>query len=256
MNTALPVQKQFKGYKTTPVLGYDVFSSSLSIIPPHVDKVLINTFSPNSYGVALQDKEFKTALKNTDFLVLDGMGVAIGSMLLNGKNIRKIAGQDCFDYLMDQANKRSWKVFFLGSTDQTLQRIKERAAKEYPNAVTEFYSPPYKPEFSEEDNAKMVSVINTFQPDVLFIGLTAPKQEKWAYQYRDIVNARIISTIGNVYDWYAGNSKRPSPIWIKLRMEWLVRIFLRPEIFRRNTKNQMKFFKDLLLHITHIKRVN
>lgn len=256
MNSTSTARTKLKGYESTPVFGYDVFSSSLNIIPPHVDKVLINTFSPNSYGVALNDKEFEEALKNTDLLVLDGMGIAIGSMLLNGKNIRKIAGQDCFDYLMDQANKRSWKVFFMGSTDATLQKIKERAAIEYPNVVTASYSPPYKEVFSDEDNAHMVSVINAFQPDVLFVGLTAPKQEKWAYQHRDLVNARIISTIGNVYDWYAGNSKRPSPIWIKLRMEWLVRIFLRPEIFRRNTKNQMMFFKDLLLHISHLKRIN
>lgn len=245
---------KLKGHKTTRVLGYDVFSSSLDIIPPDVDKVLINTFSPNSYGVALQDKEFETALKNTDLLVLDGMGVAVGSMLLNGKNIKKIAGQDCFDYLMAEADKRHWKVFFLGSSEQTLQKIKNRAASEFPNAIIGSYSPPYKPEFSDEDNRTMVAVVNAFEPDVLFVGMTAPKQEKWAYQHRDAVNARIISTIGNVFDWYAGNSKRPSSIWVKLRLEWLVRIFLRPEIFRRNTKNQMKFFRDVLLHISFLKR--
>lgn len=63
------------------------------------------------------------------------------------------------------------------------------------------------------------------------------------------------STIGNVFDWYAGNSKRPAKIWIDLRLEWLVRIFLRPEIFKRNTGNQLKFLRDLFLHITYIKRI-
>ncbi len=246
---------KMKGYESTPVLGYNVFSSSLSIIQPDIDKVLINTFSPNSYGVALQDKEFETALKNTDLLVLDGMGVAIGSLILNRKNIKKIAGQDCFDYLMEQANKNLWKVFFLGSTEDTLQKIKDRIKKEYPYAVTGSYSPPYKSVFSNEDNEKMINAINAFHPDVLFVGMTAPKQEKWAYQHRDATNARIISTIGNVFDWYAGNSKRPAPIWIKLRLEWLARIFLRPEIFRRNIKNQMKFFRDLLLHISFLKQI-
>ncbi len=245
---------KMKGYECTTVLGYNVFSSSLNVIPPDVDKVLINTFSPNSYGVALRDKEFEVALKNTDLLVLDGMGVAIGSLILNKKNIKKIAGQDCFDYLMDEANQRQWKVFFLGSSEDTLQKIKNRASREYPKARLDTYSPPYKDVFTENDNRNMVEAINTFQPDVLFVGMTAPKQEKWAYQHRDIVNARIISTIGNVFDWYAGNSKRPAPIWIKLRLEWLARIFLRPEIFRRNIKNQMMFFKDVLLHISFLKQ--
>ena len=241
--------------ETTPVLGYNVFSSRLDVIAPEIDKLLINTFSPNSYGLALSDKKFETALKNTDVLVLDGIGIALGSLLLNGKNIKKISGQDCFDHYMAVANKKNWKVYFLGSSEQTLKKITDRVKKEYPNVITGTYSPPFKPEFSEEDNNHMVNAINAFKPDVLFVGLTAPKQEKWAYQHRNRVNARIISTIGNVFDWYAGNSKRPAKIWIDLRLEWLVRIFLRPEIFKRNTGNQLKFLRDLFLHITYIKRI-
>lgn len=241
--------------ETTPVLGYNVFSSRLDVIAPEIDKLLINTFSPNSYGLALSDKKFETALKNTDVLVLDGIGIALGSLLLNGKNIKKISGQDCFDHYMAVANKKNWKVYFLGSSEQTLKKITDRVKKEYPNVITGTYSPPFKPEFSDEDNNHMVNAINAFKPDVLFVGLTAPKQEKWAYQHRNKVNARIISTIGNVFDWYAGNSKRPAKIWIDLRLEWLVRIFLRPEIFRRNTGNQLKFLRDLFLHITYIKRI-
>ena len=241
--------------ETTPVLGYNVFSSRLDAIDPEIDKLLINTFSPNSYGLALSDKKFETALKNTDVLVLDGIGIALGSIILHGKNIKKISGQDCFDHYMAVANNKNWKVYFLGSSEQTLKKITDRVKKEYPNVITGTYSPPFKPEFSEEDNNHMVNAINAFKPDVLFVGLTAPKQEKWAYQHRNRVNARIISTIGNVFDWYAGNSKRPAKIWIDLRLEWLVRIFLRPEIFRRNTGNQLKFLRDLFLHITYIKRI-
>jgi N-acetylglucosaminyldiphosphoundecaprenol N-acetyl-beta-D-mannosaminyltransferase len=241
-------------YKTTDILGYEVFSGDLSQIDTR-RKQLLNTFSPNSYGVALTDQEFKTALKNTDVLVLDGIGIAIGSMLLHGKNIKKIAGQDCFDFLMARANEKGWKVFFLGSSKATLQKIFARAKKEYPNIEVSGYSPPFRQAFSDEENKEMVDAINAFQPEVLFVGMTAPKQEKWAYQHRDQVNVRIISTIGNVFDWYAGNSKRPASIWIKLRLEWLVRIFLRPEIFRRNTKNQLKYLRDLIYHITYIKRV-
>lgn len=243
------------GYKSLNVLGYDVFSGRLDIIQSTNPKLLINTMSPNSYGLALKDELFERALKGSDILVLDGVGIALGSILLNGKNIKKIAGQDCFDYLMDLANKKSWKVFFLGSTEKTLEKMKNRALKEYPHIQIGYFSPPFKPEFDQEDNSMMVSNINDFQPDLLFVGLTAPKQEKWAYKHKDQVNAGIISTVGNVFDWYAGNSKRPAKIWIKLRLEWLVRIFLRPEIFRRNTKNQLMFLRDLFLHILHIKRI-
>lgn len=242
-------------FKTTNVLGYEVFSSSLDKVNFDNGKILINTYSPNSYGLALKDKDYRTAIKNTDLLVLDGMGAAIGSIILHGKNIKKIAGQDCFDYLMAEANKKNWKVFYLGSSENTLQKMKARANKEYPNVPIGTYSPPYKETFTAEDNKLMVDAINAFEPHILFIGMTAPKQEKWGYFHLNDVSAKVVSTIGNVFDWYAGNSKRPGKIWIKLRLEWFIRIFLRPEIFRRNTKNQMMFFKDLLLHISHIKRI-
>lgn len=100
----------------------------------------------------------------------------------------------------------------------------------------------------------MCAAINKFRPHVLFIGLTAPKQEKWAYLNKDRLDVNVISTIGNVFDWYAGNSKRPGKIWIKLRLEWFVRIFYRPEILKRNTSNQMIFLKDLFLHFFNIKK--
>jgi len=239
---------------TLDVLGYKVFNSSLDKVD-FTKKTLINTFSPNSYGLATKDPFFKEALRNTDILVLDGVGIALGSLFLHGKNIRKIAGQDCFDYFTAKANENRWKVFFMGSSPKTLEKITTRLKQEYPNIQTASYSPPFKPEFSEEDNRQIVEAINAFKPDVLFVGLTAPKQEKWSYQHKNQLNARVISTIGNVFDWYAGNSKRPAPIWIKLRLEWFARIFMRPEIFRRNTANQLKFLKDLFLHITYIKRI-
>lgn len=239
---------------TLSVLGYQVFNSSLDRVDFN-KKTLINTFSPNSYGIALKDKEFETALKNTDILVLDGMGIALGSILLHGKNIRKIAGQDCFDYFIAQAEKNRWKIFFLGSSQATLEKIYNRVHKEYPHVEVGGYSPPFKPVFTSEDNQVMIKEINAFDPHVLFVGMTAPKQEKWAYQNYHFVNAQITSTIGNVFDWYAGNSKRPGKIWIALRLEWLVRIFHRPEIFRRNTKNQLLFFRDLILVLFKIKKI-
>ncbi|MEO7045494.1 MAG: WecB/TagA/CpsF family glycosyltransferase [Ferruginibacter sp.] len=241
-------------YKTFDILGYKVFSGHLSEIN-YSKKILLNTFSPNSYGIAKRDRDFSVALKNSDILLLDGVGIAVGSIILYGRNIRKIAGQDCFDYLMAKTNKNQQKVFFLGSTDATLDKIITRVKREYPETTVSGYSPPFKSAFSAVDNKQMIEFINSFNPDVLFVGMTAPKQEKWAYQNRENINVRVIATIGNVFDWYAGNSKRPAKIWIKLRMEWLIRMFLRPEIFKRNIGNQAIFIKDLLSHITHIKRI-
>src|SRR5688572_27761988 len=151
------------------VLGYNVFNSSLEKVS-FAEKTLINTFSPNSYGLATKDREFSEALKGSDILVLDGVGIALGSILVHGKNIKKIAGQDCFDFLVAEANKHNQKVFFMGSTTETLQKITSRLKEEYPNIKSSFYSPPFKPVFSVEDNNAIIEAINAFEPDILFVG--------------------------------------------------------------------------------------
>ena len=79
-------------------------------------------------------------------------------------------------------------------------------AVDYPNVIIASYSPPYKSEFNDDDNKDMINAINNFAPNVLAIGMTAPKQEKWAVRHIDKLNVNVTIAIGNVFDWYAGNS--------------------------------------------------
>src|SRR5690606_36167816 len=123
-----------------------------------------------------------------------------------------------------------------------------------PNIQVETYSPPFKSEFTEEDNNDMIKAINHFKPEIVFVGMTCPKQEKWAIQHRNKLNSNLVISIGNVFDWFAGTQKSIAPIWFKLRVGWLVRIFLRPEIFKRNIGNQMLFFWHVLLMFFKIKK--
>ncbi len=102
----------------------------------------------------------------------------------------------------------------------------------------------------------MVSIINAYQPDILFIGMTCPKQEKWSVKHKHILKSGLIISIGNVFDWFAETQKAVPAVWYKLRLAWLIRIFLRPEIFRRNIGNQMKFFADVMLLFLKLKKLN
>lgn len=242
--------------KFVEVIGYKLFSDDLSLIQIDNESCkVINTMSPNSYGVATKDKEFDRALKNTDYLVLDGVYFALASILLHGKNIKANQGPDVFYHFLNRLNEKKGRAFFLGSTENTLGKIMENAALKYPGITAETYSPPFKPVFSEEDDTIMIEKINAFHPDVLYVGMTCPKQEKWAVKNRDRINAGLIICIGNVFDWFAGTQKAIHPFWFKVKLGWLVRIFLRPEIFRRNIGNQMKFFWDIILIFLKIKKV-
>lgn len=237
------------------VFGFKVFNDELSKIKLDQKTKVLNCISPNTYGLTTKDPEFKSVMQNTDIIVLDGVYFALASIFLLRKNIKRNQGPDVFDYFIKYLNKTKGKAFFLGSSELVLEKIRQRAALEYPHVETDFLSPPFKPEFSSEENRLMVDRINSFQPDILFVGMTTPKQDKWAIKHREKVNAKLIVTIGNVFDWYARTQKRIHPIWFKLRLGWLIRIFLRPEIFKRNIGNQMIFFRHLFLCILGIKKI-
>jgi N-acetylglucosaminyldiphosphoundecaprenol N-acetyl-beta-D-mannosaminyltransferase len=234
--------------------GYRLVVNSLNCVPDD-GKYLINTISPNSYGISVNDPKMNEALKGSDFLILDGLYFGWLPFFKYGKKIKRITGWDSFQYFSKKTDEKGGKVFFLGSSSETLAKITENYSRDFPNIETASYSPPFKSEFSEDDNLAMHRAVNAFKPDVLFVGLTAPKQEKWSFQNRDFLDAKIISTIGNVFDWYAGNSTRPNTFWQKTGLEWFIRIFYRPEVFRRNIKNQMIFFWHLFLIILKIKKI-
>lgn len=230
-------------------LGFRVYSDTLGKIPLEgYSGYLINTISPNSYGISTKDPLFHESLLNSDYLVLDGVYFALASIFLSGRNIKKNQGFDVFYHFMNRINMCSGKVFFLGSSVKTLEKILERAAREFPGIRMGFYSPPYKPEFSEQENRGMIDSVNAFEPDVLFVGMTCPKQEKWAYTNRSSLRTSVICCIGAVFDWYAGNEKTIAPIWWKLRLAWLIRTINRPEILKRYP-NIGIFFWHLFLAI-------
>ena len=236
------------------VWGYRLIKEDLGLVSLD-SKVLINTISPNSYGLAVNDQRAEKALKGADCLVLDGWYFGLAPFFFKGKWIKRITGWDCFQFFSKKMNETRGRVFFLGSSEDTLQKIKERCAQEFPMVEVGTYSPPFKPEFSKEDNEAMHQAINDFEPDVVFVGMTAPKQEIWGFENKEFLDTHIICGIGNVFDWYAGNAVRPHVFWQKIGLEWFVRIFHRPEIFKRNIANQMIFFRDLLLVMLRMKRL-
>jgi N-acetylglucosaminyldiphosphoundecaprenol N-acetyl-beta-D-mannosaminyltransferase len=215
------------------ILNYD-----LCITIPDLNfdsQLIINTINPHSYCLAISDLQFKRSLKNSDILLPDGIGIVFAVKLLAGKSIKKISGTDLHIHLLKKANNEGLRIFYMGASQETLLKIMNRLCIEYPNCIANFYSPPYKTYFSKEENAEIISTINNFAPDILFVGMTAPKQEKWIYSYKSQINAQIICSIGAVFDFYAGTIKRPNQFWINLGLEWFIRFLKEPKrLFKRN----------------------
>lgn len=216
-------------YNYINILGYNVYSSSINEIDINTGKTIINTINQYSYCLAEKDKIFKKALRNSNILLPDGIGIVLASKMINRKKINRITGADLHKGLLEKLNKKNGKCFYLGSSSKTLEKIEKRCNEEYPNITINKYSPPFKDNFSDEDIERMLTAINNFHPDVLFIGMTAPKQEKWANRHKDVLKANVICSIGAVFDFYSGTVKRPNKIWLNLGLEWLGRLIREPK---------------------------
>lgn len=121
-------------------------------------------------------------------------------------------------------------VMFMGSSEKVLDLIVKQAAEVYPHLKIVIYSPPYKPEFSEEDNKAIIDAINAADPDLLWIGMTAPKQEKWTFSHWDELNIHChVGTIGAVFDFFAGTVERAPVWWQRHGLEWLYRLLKEPK---------------------------
>jgi len=225
---------------------FNIYKNNLTALAS--TKLLINTINAHCFNLLHYDQLYQNALLNSDVLIPDGVSVVWSIRWLTGQKLQKIAGADLFFYEMERIKQTYGKCFFLGSNETTLIKIKDRAFKEYPNVKIQTYSPPYKKEFTIEESQVMVGLINTFQPDVLFVGMTAPKQEKWAYQYFNELQVGHVCCIGAVFDFYAGTINR-APQWIiKLGLEWIYRLFKEPRrMWKRYLIGNIKFILAIII---------
>ena len=215
--------------------------ASLNSLPD--GKLLINTINAHSFNVAQRDVLFADALLNGDVLLPDGISMVFAKRLIDGQKISRVSGGDLFDFEMDKLNKRKGTCLFFGSSPQILEQVRSTAVMVYPNVKVETYSPPYKSEFTEQENRGMVDFINKVNPDLLWIGMTAPKQEKWIYTHWNELNIHChCGSIGAVFDFFAGSVPR-APRWCqRAGLEWLYRLLKEPKrMWRRYLIGNPKF---------------
>lgn len=220
--------------KIANFLGYPLYTGKLEEIQLEKMKV-ISTINPHSYYVSCIDPEFSNALKAVDLLLPDGVGIIVGANMMGIKDMMRISGSDIHLFLLKYLNNRQGKVFYLGASEITLKRITERLSLEFPDLTVASFNPPFSEKFSDAENRKIIDLINDFAPDVLFVGMTAPKQEKWVHEHCSRIKANHIVSVGAVFDFYGGTVSRPGKIWINLGLEWFRRLIGEPiRLWKRN----------------------
>ena len=207
--------------------------------------IVVSCLNPHSFVKAENDSVFKEALQHSDYLLPDGVGICMEVHRWGGRQIKKIAGDDFHKYILEQLKEKGGKVFYMGSTEKVLSGIRERLQKDYPNIEVKTHSPSFSSRMSEKEASAIIAEIESFAPDALWIGLGAPKQEKWVYDnLAKLHTPRLVASIGGAFEFFAGTIKR-APQWaINMHAEWLFRFIKEP--FRMWERNMVSTPKYLL----------
>ena len=212
--------------------------------------MVVTCMNPHSFVTALEDDAFRQALRESDMLLPDGVGVCMALKRWKGVEVPKIAGSDFHQQVLEELQRKGGSIFYMGSSPAVLQRSEQRLAKEYPNIRCRTYSPPDVPVLSEEDNARICQAIEEFAPDALMVGMTDPKQEKWIHSNLSRLHSpKVIGAVGGVFDFFAGTIKR-APAWaIRLHIEWLWRFVREPKrMWQRNMVSSPRFLRYTRKH--------
>lgn len=191
------------------------------------------------------DKEFQDVYKNADLILTDGMPLIWISKIKGNPIKEKISGSDFFPKLCERAAKNGYSLFLLGAAEGVAAKAAKNLNEKHEGLnIVGTYSPSYGFEKNEDEIDKIIRIINESKPDILAVGLGAPKQEKFLYNYRDQLKVPISLAIGASIDFEAGNINR-APKWMQnCGLEWFYRLCKEPKrMFKRYLVDDLKIIK-------------
>jgi len=196
-----------------------------------------------------EDKELYNSIVNADIINADGMPIVWASRLLGKPLPERVAGIDLMQELIKLAYNRKYKIFFFGAKEEVVKKVVKKYSKEYSPEIIAGYRNGY---YSEEEEPLIAKQIAESGANILFVGISSPKKEKFLYKYKHILkNVNFIMGVGGSFDVVAGKIKR-APKWMqKCGLEWVYRLVQEPRrMWRRyligNTKFIILVIKEFL----------
>jgi N-acetylglucosaminyldiphosphoundecaprenol N-acetyl-beta-D-mannosaminyltransferase len=182
-----------------------------------------------------RDKSFQEAYRRGVMIVADGAPVVWASRLLGEPLKARVAGATLLPALCERAAQRGWKLFFLGGKPGVAYRAATKLTKQFPGLnVVGTYAPPSYFESDRTECQRIITKIREARPDILFIGVGAPKQEKWSAAHFDALGVPLICCTGAAFDFAAGVVRRAPPWMQRIGLEWMFRLLQEPKrLWRR-----------------------
>lgn len=185
-------------------------------------------FAPNTEFVmkAQKDEEFANILKLSCLATPDSVGIMLGAKMQGKKFVERIPGQAYFREVLRVGEKEGLTFYLLGGMNGIPEKTRDNLLKIFPNIKIVGVHNGF---LNEETEKEVIEEINTLQPNVLFVAMGAPKQEKWIYNHRNELKVDVATGQGGTFDYEAGRIKRAPKLIQKLGIEWLWRLALEPK---------------------------
>lgn len=187
---------------------------------------VLYTPNPEIVQAARKDKEFCDILNTASVVTPDGIGIVYASKILGGHIKERAAGFDICCGIIEKLAQKGGSVYLFGGKPGVAEQAKEKVEETYKGIKVCGVADGY---FDETKEKEIIADISEKAPDLLLVCLGAPKQEKWIYNHKDILNAKILVGAGGSIDVLSGNTKRAPKFFIKLGLEWFYRLLCEPK---------------------------
>lgn len=197
--------------------------------------------------LASEDSKYLDIQNNAIMAIPDGGPLSSVGKKRGFGDMERTTGPNYMGEILDLGINKGYRHYFYGSTEETLNKLKEILPEKYPGIeIAGMYSPPFRPLSAEEDES-VVKMINDANPDFVWVGLGAPKQEIWMAEHQGKINGFMVG-VGAAFDYYAGNIER-APNWMqKHNLEWLYRLMQDPKrLFKRYFYTNTKFIWNVVI---------
>lgn len=196
--------------------------------------------------MSYENEQYRVVQNSAAMALPDGAPLSGYSRLRGFRDAQRVTGPDLMTELFRLSGQKGYRHFFYGSTQQTLDDMSRALQKDYPDMVIAgMYAPPFRP-LTEQEDREVVARINDAQPDFIWVGLGAPKQEEWMYGHRGKLNAVSVG-VGAGFDYVAGHIRRAPKVMQVLCLEWLYRLAQDPgRLWKRYIVTNTKFLWYIL----------
>lgn len=242
------------GVPTCTILGVDIAAIDMQWLLNFLDKNIsdlsgdyICVSNVHTTVTAYEDEEYRKVQNGGILAIPDGGPLSSVGQKRGFKNMKRTTGPSLMEEIFKISVSKGYWHYFYGSTDETLEKLYSVLTEAYPGIlIAGMYSPPFRPMTDDEDKA-IVERINETKPDFIWVGLGAPKQEKWMAAHQGRVNGLMVG-VGAGFDYHAGNIDR-APEWMqRSNLEWVYRLLQDPKrLFGRYWHTNTKFIWNAMI---------